>query len=586
MFKKIILVATLLAASFGAHAALLGDYAPATNVCGKFSTYRPSTGAAFTLAGTPALSVYKDNSTTQSTTGVTLTADFDSVTGLNHFCIDTSADGTFYAAGSNFDIVITTGTVDSVSVVGSVVGTFTVDKVMALKPATAGRKVVIDAAGLADANAVKVGPTGSGTAQTARDLGASVLLSNGTGTGQISFTSGVVSANDVQISGDSAAADELEAALDLRTGGVNGAIPWLGIAASGTAVAYTAGTPSVTLAAATAAGNDDFNCMQIAVRGATTDDWVTGLITDYDGASDIATLYAAFPNAPTGAISYIVWGTACGSSSSVTIAAGGITAASFAASAITATVLADDSITASKIATDAIGANEIAAAAISSSEIADGAITSAEFAAGAITATVIATDAITATKIAADSIGSSEISNSAIDAATFAAGAIDANAMAADSIGSSELAATAVDEVWDEAQSGHLTAGTFGAFLDASVSGVSTGGLSLSQIANAVWDLDATAHQTQGTFGQVLGDSVADSDSIWSLANTNLDATVSSRSSQSSLNLIDAITSAIKAKTDQLTFGVTGTLNVNVEYQNAAQMCGNGTSADKWRACP
>lgn len=35
--------------------------------------------------------------------------------------------------------------------------------------------MVIDAAGLVDANAVKLGPTGSGTAQTARDLGASVL---------------------------------------------------------------------------------------------------------------------------------------------------------------------------------------------------------------------------------------------------------------------------------------------------------------------------------------------------------------------------------------------------------------------------
>jgi hypothetical protein len=40
-----------------------------------------------------------------------------------------------------------------------------------LQPATAGRTLVVDAAGLADANAVKVGPSGSGTAQTARDLG-------------------------------------------------------------------------------------------------------------------------------------------------------------------------------------------------------------------------------------------------------------------------------------------------------------------------------------------------------------------------------------------------------------------------------
>ncbi len=39
-----------------------------------------------------------------------------------------------------------------------------------LKPATAGRDLVVDAAGLADANAVKVGPTGAGTAQTAGDV--------------------------------------------------------------------------------------------------------------------------------------------------------------------------------------------------------------------------------------------------------------------------------------------------------------------------------------------------------------------------------------------------------------------------------
>jgi hypothetical protein len=61
-----------------------------------------------------------------------------------------------------------------------------------LQPATLGRTLVVDSSGLADANAVKVGPTGSGTAQTARDLGASVLLSSGTGSGQISLSSGTV----------------------------------------------------------------------------------------------------------------------------------------------------------------------------------------------------------------------------------------------------------------------------------------------------------------------------------------------------------------------------------------------------------
>jgi hypothetical protein len=73
----------------------LGDYDTGTVIYDKFTTVQPSTGAPFTLGGTPALSVYKDNSTTQTTTGVTLTASFDSVTGLNHYEIDTSADGTF-----------------------------------------------------------------------------------------------------------------------------------------------------------------------------------------------------------------------------------------------------------------------------------------------------------------------------------------------------------------------------------------------------------------------------------------------------------------------------------------------------------
>lgn len=50
-------------------------------------------------------------------------------------------------------------------------------------------------AGTPDVNAKQLG----GTAQTGRDVGASVLLSAGTGTGQLDFTSGVVKANLVQI---------------------------------------------------------------------------------------------------------------------------------------------------------------------------------------------------------------------------------------------------------------------------------------------------------------------------------------------------------------------------------------------------
>jgi hypothetical protein len=61
----------------------------------------------------------------------------------------------------------------------------------------------------------------------------------------------------------------------------------------------------------------------------------------------------------------------------------------------------------------------------------------------------------------------------------------------------------------------------------------------LAAEVDAVWDEDATGHQTQGTFGQAIGDPAADSDSIWALVNTNLDATVSSRASQTSVDTID-----------------------------------------------
>ena len=89
----------------------------------KFTTRQFSTGAPFTLAGTPAISVYEENNLTQITAGITLTADYDSVTGLNDVAI-VATTGNGYEAGKYYNVVITTGTVDSVSVVGEVVGHF------------------------------------------------------------------------------------------------------------------------------------------------------------------------------------------------------------------------------------------------------------------------------------------------------------------------------------------------------------------------------------------------------------------------------------------------------------------------------
>lgn len=103
-----------------------GDFALGSTIDIKFTTVA-STGAPTQLAGTPVVSAYVDNSTTQITAGITLSVDFDGVTGLNNVrVVATSGNG--YAAGTTVKLVITTGTVGGTSVVGYVVATFTLER--------------------------------------------------------------------------------------------------------------------------------------------------------------------------------------------------------------------------------------------------------------------------------------------------------------------------------------------------------------------------------------------------------------------------------------------------------------------------
>ena len=83
----------------------------------KFTTRDFDTGAPQTLGGTPVISAYEDANATQITAGITLTPDYDSVTGLNHVAVVATA-GNGYEAGKYYSFTITTGTVDGVSVVG------------------------------------------------------------------------------------------------------------------------------------------------------------------------------------------------------------------------------------------------------------------------------------------------------------------------------------------------------------------------------------------------------------------------------------------------------------------------------------
>ena len=90
-----------------------------------FSTRAFGTGIPTVLAGTPVLSVLEENNATPITAGVSVSVDRASVVGLNEATIvATAANG--YENGKSYGIYISTGTVGGVSVIGEVVGHFTI----------------------------------------------------------------------------------------------------------------------------------------------------------------------------------------------------------------------------------------------------------------------------------------------------------------------------------------------------------------------------------------------------------------------------------------------------------------------------
>jgi hypothetical protein len=105
----------------------LGDFLSGSVIQGTFNS-RLSTGVPASLANSPALVVYKDNGTTESTSGVSsIVVDFDSRIGLHYYTIDTSVNPSFYSSGADFRIVLSSGTIGGIDVSGVVVGTFSLE---------------------------------------------------------------------------------------------------------------------------------------------------------------------------------------------------------------------------------------------------------------------------------------------------------------------------------------------------------------------------------------------------------------------------------------------------------------------------
>jgi len=128
----------------------LGDYAEDYATLNHKFTTRALTGIPTVLAGSPVISVYKGSATATEKTSaeayITLTVDFDSVVGCNHILIDLSGDA-FFATGEDYQIVLTTGTVDGVSVVGETIATFSIENRF-MRGTDSANTTVPDAAGV------------------------------------------------------------------------------------------------------------------------------------------------------------------------------------------------------------------------------------------------------------------------------------------------------------------------------------------------------------------------------------------------------------------------------------------------------
>jgi hypothetical protein len=371
---------------------------------------------------------------------------------------------------------------------------------------------------LLDANASQVG----GTAQTGRDVGASVLLSSGTGTGQVSLSSGAVllqaTQTGVTIPTVTTVTNQLTAAA--IASGV-----WKDATAGDFTTASSIGKALYIANVAPGAAGGHF----IAGTNAATS--ITTALT-----ANITGNLSGSVGSVTGAVGSVtgnVGGNVVGSVASVT---GQLTAAQIA-TGIWQDATAGDFTTASSIGKALYIANVAPGAA------------GGHFIAGTNAATSITTALTTnITGNLSGSVGSvtgavgSVAGNVDGSVASVASGGITAASIAADAIGASELAADAVaeiaDAIWDEAIAGHAGAGSTGAALSAATAP------SAAAVADAVWDEDLSGHSTASTSGKKLTDLV--------------NADISGVATATNLATVDTVVDAIKVKTDYLPSAAAG----------------------------
>lgn len=102
----------------------LGDYKEDSTLYFCWNT-NDKNGASITRATNGIIKVYKDDSTGESTAGITDTEDFDGLTGVHNCKIDLSSDA-FYAKGHDYLVVLAGATIDG-ETVNAVLAMFSIE---------------------------------------------------------------------------------------------------------------------------------------------------------------------------------------------------------------------------------------------------------------------------------------------------------------------------------------------------------------------------------------------------------------------------------------------------------------------------
>lgn len=238
-------------------------------------------GVPVDMAGSPAVSVYK-NSTTERAEGSAMTAPYDSRTGFYQILIDTSASASFYAAGNNFDVVLTAGTLGGQTVVGQVIGSFSIENRSALLPTTKSRKLDVSAGGEAGLDWANVGSPTTVLALSGTTVATATNLTNAASSGDLT------AAMKASVTTAATAATPTAAAV---TGNVGGNVV-------GSVGSVTGAVGSVTGAVGSVTGNVGGNVTgsvgSIASGGIAAASFASGAITaaaiaaDAIGASELA----------------------------------------------------------------------------------------------------------------------------------------------------------------------------------------------------------------------------------------------------------------------------------------------------------